>query len=344
MKHLLALLLGCGLALLSLEGVSRWYYDYRLVDDPQLGLVVPAGHTVRSRVEGAGVAHFEAHGVRRAADLGPRTGIQILCVGDSFTEALQVADDDVFTTLLERSLKRSGLASAVVSFGRSGWSAADLVAEAPRLRATFAPRWVVVQVREVDFGAQAWSASATRFRRPCRTCPLEVVRGEPTPEGAARRCLRRLRNRSALVGFGLFCLQRNRFGAGPRGGGQAAWTRENGAADAATSGEYPVREELSMLAGAFDGRLTLLLLGSFDPADPARETDAEVEVERVARELGISVACAKEEYPALAEQGMFPFGFANTTFNYGHLNPAGHAAVARVLTRELLRVRAEGRL
>ena len=76
------MLAGTALALVTLEGVSRWYFNYASVPDAVLGLVVPPGHIVRSRVEGAGAADYEARGVRRADDLGPRRGSQILSLGD----------------------------------------------------------------------------------------------------------------------------------------------------------------------------------------------------------------------------------------------------------------------
>ena len=76
-KSILSLALGVVLALLTLEGVSRWYFSYSSIRDPELGSVVPAGYTVRMRIEGAGIAHFEANGVRRAAALG-RPGCEAL--------------------------------------------------------------------------------------------------------------------------------------------------------------------------------------------------------------------------------------------------------------------------
>jgi hypothetical protein len=85
-------------------------------------------------------------------------------------------------------------------------------------------------------------------------------------------------------------------------------------------------------------------LGRFDPVHPGRDTDEEAVIKRAARELGISLACSKDEYPALARKGIAPHGFPNTSLNSGHMNAAGHAAAARVLTRELLRLHAEGRM
>jgi hypothetical protein len=324
-----ALVVGPVLALLTLEGVSRNYFNYQSVRDPVLGSVAAAGHTFRSRIEGSGVAYHEDHGVRRSPDLGPRSGTRILCLGDSYTEANQVSDAEVYTTLVERSLDRSGMPSAVLNVGRSGFSVADYAANARTFTRATDAAWTVVQVHDLDFGPEAWRTSNTHFRRACATCPIEVVRLDPPPDTAPRRMLRWLRNQSALVGFAMERAQELE--------GREAATQSSAA-------DTQVVEELRVLAEAYAGRLTLLLVGQFDPADPARDTDAEAVIKRAAFESGISLACSKDEYPALAERGIAPYGFSNSSPNSGHLNAAGHAAAARVVTRELLRLHAEGRL
>ena len=333
MRPLLLLATGTALALFTLEGVSRWYLNYRAVRDPVLGTVVPEGYTVRSRIEGSGIAHFEDHGVRRAANLGPRRGAQILCLGDSFTEAVQVSDEDLYTTLTERELNRARVPAAVLDFGRSGWSIADYVANAQAYQKTFNPTWTVVQVHDEDFTADAWQTSKTHFQRSCSSCPIEVVQVPLVPDDFIRSIMRWLRNHSALMGI-----------LGPKIMFGALRVDERNTKKIENSADFPVLEELRMLADAYDGHLTLLLTGWFDPTHPGRDTDGEAAVKRAARELGISLACSKDEYPALAEKGIAPHGFSNTALNTGHLNAAGHAATARVLTQELLRLHAEGRL
>jgi len=341
-KPLLAPALGLALSLLTLEGVSRSYFNYRSIRDPVLGSVVAAGHTFRSRIEGSGVGYHEDHGVRRAPDLGPRSGARILCVGDSYTEAHQVSDDEVYTTLVERSLDRSGMPAAVLNIGRSGLSVADYVVNSQAFKEATSPTWTVVQIHDLDFYSDTWQTSKTHFRRRCSACPIEAVRIAPVPDDTVRRTMRWLRNQSALVGFGMHRWQE--LAGVSRRNSQPSGAEEHATATLASTVDFPVTEELRMLARAYDGRLTLLLLGRFDPAHPGRDTDEEAVITRAARELGISLACSKDEYPALAQKGIAPHGFPNTSLNSGHMNAAGHAAAARVLTRELLRLHAEGRI
>ena len=337
----LALAVGGALALLMLEGVSRWYFNYRSVHDPVLGSVVAPGHTFRSRVEGSGIARYDAGGARRAASLGLRDGLRILCIGDSFTEAFQVSDDEVYTTLVERALDAGGVPAAVLNIGRSGLSVADYVANAPAYRTASTPAWTVVQVTDRDFYGETWQASKTHFRRACQACPVEVVRVPPLPDNGVRRFMRWLRNQSALVGFSIHRWQ-ELTSATPQGGQPAPLDPR--ALTVPATPDVPVKEELRMLAEAYDGRVTLLLLGRFDPLDPGKDTRDEEIIKRAARDLGISLACSKDEYEALAEKRLAPYGFSNTLLNSGHMNAAGHAAAGRVLTRELLRLHAEGTL
>ena len=153
------------------------------------------------------------------------------------------------------------------------------------------------------------------------------------PDDTIRYAMRWMRNRSSLMGI-----------LGPKIMSGALRMDEPSTGKAASAAGFPITQELRMLADAYDGRLTLLLTGWFDPADPGRDTDGEVAVKRAARELGISLARSKDEYPALAEKGIAPHGFPNTALNAGHLNAAGHAAAARVLTKELLKLHADGHL
>jgi lysophospholipase L1-like esterase len=341
-RHLLPLAVGIALALATLEGVSRWYFNYRSVQDPVLGSIVPSGFTVRSRIEGSGVAHYQANGVRRSVGSGEQSEGQILCLGDSFTEAHQVRDDEVYTAVAERALTQAGLRVEVLNVGRSGWSAADYVAQAHAYRELFKPAWTVIQIHDSDLTSDAWQASKTHFRRRCGGCPIEVVSLPPVRDDNIRQVMRRLRNRFAVVGLAHASWLRL---MAPHG--RISVSEETTELRAQTDTAHVdslVSDELQMLADAYDKRLTILLLTSFDPNSPGSYTAGESAVRMAAGRNGMSLACSKDEFPKLAEQGVSPHGFSNTSPNTGHLNAAGHAATARALTRELLRLHRAGLL
>jgi len=100
---LLRVVVGAGLALVAFEPIARLYYDFPGVDEAGIGPVPATGSQVRWCVEGCASSTWQAHGVRR---LGPYQLVHpdVIVLGDSNTEALQVGDDEVYTARLERSL------------------------------------------------------------------------------------------------------------------------------------------------------------------------------------------------------------------------------------------------
>jgi hypothetical protein len=107
---------------------------------------------------------------------------------------------------------------------------------------------------------------------------------------------------------------------GARGGQRA----ENAA-------QYPLDEEMRLLAEAYQQRLTLLYLPKFDPANPGGETATERALHGLAEEHGVRFVSLREKFPELAAAGRAPYGFANTRFNWGHWNRYGHQAAAELL-------------
>lgn len=91
-----------------------------------------------------------------------------------------------------------------------------------------------------------------------------------------------------------------------------------------------------MLAGAFGDRVTLLYLphgradGTLDP-----RSRIEAEFDAVCVEASLSCVNMREAFEGMLARHEPPFGFSNTTMNVGHLNAAGHVAIAAALFDEL---------
>ena len=99
-----------------------------------------------------------------------------------------------------------------------------------------------------------------------------------------------------------------------------------------------------MLRAAYDDRLTVLSLPYIDFKADAAPTinDSPIRQRFLAycRKTGMSCVEPSESFLAMGRQNRSPFGFTNTRFNYGHMNPAGHALVGEELARELARLKA----
>src|SRR5436853_1116176 len=91
---------GVALALAVFEVVLRHFYFVPWTLDPEFGCIVTPGARAVYRREGSGSSHWTEHGVRRIAPLAPGRR-PILALGDSFTEAYMLDDDEVFTARVE---------------------------------------------------------------------------------------------------------------------------------------------------------------------------------------------------------------------------------------------------
>lgn len=200
MRRAIAVGLGVALAIGCLEVGMRQVFWLVSDLDPVFGPIRRPGSVARWWREGHGASHWTEHGVRATA-LPANGSRPLLAVGDSFTEALNVDDEFVFTERLEALLGASGAAIPIVNVGRSGASPADYVAFAPRYLELFAPRWTIVQLRAPDLEAEGFDASETHFRRDSSGALDAVV--VPPPPSRVHHLLLPLRSHSALVNYAI---------------------------------------------------------------------------------------------------------------------------------------------
>jgi len=103
-RRLAIIAIGTLLALTVLEPVLRQIFFFPPAWDPVLGRIPKPGSAVRWTAEGCGTSHWTVHGIRRSA---PPAADQpnVVVLGDSFTEAMMVDDEDVFTQRAEVALR-----------------------------------------------------------------------------------------------------------------------------------------------------------------------------------------------------------------------------------------------
>ncbi len=326
-----AALAGVLLALLAFEGVARHVSWFVYEIHPRLGSVLAPGRTAVYCREGCGSSHRIADGIRRAAPLDPARPV-LLVLGDSFTEALMIDDDRVFTQVLEARLATAGAPLQVANAGRSGGSPADYVALAPFYRERLAPRWTVIQLRAPDLEGDAFDASKTHFAEDAdgRLAVVEVAR----PPSRFNRALAPLRSHSALVSFGSVRMKEFASAAAD----EAPLFRATRRRAPPPPRDWPVSAQLEAMAEAFAGRVTFLFLPDYDARDPAHVDAIERTVSDLCAARGWSCASLRDAFPDFAATRTSPYGFPNSAFNSGHMNEAGHAAAAAVLETELRRV------
>jgi len=111
--------------------------------------IVPLDYSVAVwGVEGYGVTHYLENG----EIITPRdSGLSVVVLGDSYTEALQVHDDQKYVSVAENILHERGQEMNLHNLGASGRCIADYVFIAPFVNRTYSPEVIVLQVSETDF-------------------------------------------------------------------------------------------------------------------------------------------------------------------------------------------------
>jgi hypothetical protein len=313
---------GLLLALLAFEFLIRQLaFGYEAID-PKLGWMWQDMTVVQRLNEGFGVSHWSHDGTRArpAAQSGPR----VLILGDSFTEALQVNDDEAFSGRL-RGVE-------ALNAGQSSRSAADYVAFAAELRARFQPAWTVIEVGPFDFAGDAFDTSKTHF-----TKQLDVVIVPPR-FGEISRIIMTVRHHSALLDYGFARWHAYRAAAQMPPLFRAADAESQAPAQPTVEPQWPVEDEMRRIVHAYDGRLTFLFVPQFDAAPGAVES----QWRSTCSAAHLSCVDLRDAFDDFRRRGDAPTGFPNSRFGEGHLNARGHAAAAALLQRELERQRALG--
>lgn len=330
-------LLGVALALVTVEAVVRQTEFDRFIWDPEVGQLHRPGVEARFSREGFGRSHWLAKGLRRDPRPVADARKRVLVIGDSFTESLQVGDGQVFTALTNDRLRRDGIDVAVLNAGMAGLAPSDYVYEAPRHLREFQPAWTVVVLSDHDLEGDSWDVAKVHFAVDSggRIELRQPSTSKDPNASSARRIYEALTDHIALVRF--VRLRLHDFAAGVadepplfRGGQTRAPKPARPAAPPAR-----VMFEIAQLKEAYAGRLTILLVCTFDPQRPTTPSLTETRLLDAASALGVRVVTTRGGYSEVAAEGRAPFGFANSAFNAGHMNALGHEVTSRALSSEL---------
>ncbi|MCU1282079.1 MAG: hydrolase family protein [bacterium] len=335
-RRIYTLVAGALLALLAMELVIRQSYTIAYSHEPGYGPIYTPGSTIRWSVEGRGVGHWTVHGLRGSAPPNLARD-SLLVLGDSFTEAPMVYDDEVFPQQLEMRL---GGRFQVLNAGRGMSSIADYVAYAPRHLGLFHPRWTIIELSDDDLGAGAWDddEAAHLVREGAALKALPRVESPLTWYALSEEKHNPLRH-VMLLRYAIlrYVLSQHQPGEPPL---FRAGTPPPRSAPPPPQMRYPVEEELQLAVDTYRGRVTLFYFSQFAPREP--------ETERRTREAceahGWSCVFLRQAFPALAGTGTAPYGFPNTAFNSGHPNRLGHRLAAELLEQEIERLTKRGLL
>lgn len=328
-----------------MELVARKIFYMPIAFDPAFGTIWQPGAEVRHNLEGNGISHWKPLGVRASPLEQTGKAFPILVLGDSFTESLQIADDKVYTARVEALLAAEGVKVQVLNCGRAGNSVADYISKAALYQETFHPSWVVVQVQASDFCKDAWSESKSRNKANQKAYFAFDAEGHlqlkspeirpPETWGRMELLIYRVSNSFALLRFAFFRISE-----------AISWFRNEAPLFRGSKPDknvpqkperYPIREEFELLKHAFDGRLTILLLDSFDPQAGSSQSETDRTIANLALEQGVGFVKLSDATAPLIGSGLSPYGNGLDAYGIGHMNQLGHRLVSELLAPEILK-------
>ena len=308
-----------------------------VVRDSLRGYLPASGAWVRWTLEGKGLTHYSGAG---EISTPFEDGENVPILGDSFTEALQVDNDLKFASVAERLLRERGICLNIRNLGYMGLGIPDYVLAAEKIRATFRPRVVVVQLSASDFGPEAFSADRpVHFRRSLsgeleiELSPRQHLQEQGGVGDGALAGIQDAARRLVVVSAG-----RRRLNAWKRGmlGREQVHVRGQ-AFDLETA-----LDELEMLLKAWDGTILVAVWIPVVPCIEGRTVQVVQQKEHLAV-LSLMRIQARmkvvDPTPAFVElytkHKKLPRGFANSSPGTGHLNQAGHRIVGELLAEAL---------
>ncbi len=339
-------LLGIVPAVLVLELAIRQYWVHARVWEPGYVKIPAPNSTSVWRTEGKGLVHRVEHGAR-AGTLPDAPKVVVL--GDSFTEALEVNDDEVYTFVAQSALQAQGVSLGLVNLGNAGRSVADYIGFADRGRRLYQPVWTVVTLRDDDLAEDTVRPAKTSLRKGPDGKLL--VSFDEKAEGEDARDLI-WRSPSIFVRYTFYRLQKFIDAAAEEPPMFRAADHEGKKKGPPTAAEleayyatFDVEQALDLLHTAHDGKLTIVTLPylEYEKDGTPQLLDAPVRRRVLAWCAARKASCVEpgRAFLELARAHLSPFGFPNTRFNHGHMNREGHRLVGNALAAELARLKTD---
>lgn len=307
--------------------------DHRVgyIYDPQWGSRRTGGSSIRWGLEGYGVTRFSSLGEIETPFSG---GAEVVVLGDSHTEGLQVGSEANFVSVAETLLRARGIPADLRNLADSGLDLPDYVYQIPLLLKSGAPRGFVIQLTTGDVLPPDRDAT-NRFSFIDEN-RFEIAHTPPVDLGTPKR---RAIQSLSLLDYGLYRFK------------EITTRAAAGTAGAAGSGAFEeqafrrnARRQLLALSSVLSDVPTILILLPFHPRIEGRTIrltarDFEILVEEASRIPKWKILDPSATFNRMASQGRFPRGFPSTSPpGTGHLNVAGHRELGTLLAEQLVEI------
>jgi hypothetical protein len=337
---LLVAILGTALVLVAVEVAARLWLasPFASMPDERYSWVIRPHARVVHSGEGWSVRHANSMGLLDDELRVPRARVRAILLGDSFSEALQVAQEANFQSVAERRVP--GL--EVINVGHSGRSPAEYADWLEEYGPGLAPDLVIVQVNDWDLAdllspaALARQAAAAHGQPP----PLTPV----PPAGRLKRLLKGVQSSSALIVLTRMRMEQIAKGVCTRFEARLRGTRtlppDTPTPTLVTDPRLPaLMDALHRRLVARTPRIIYLYLPSIDYFGPRFEySDPRVAAfyHEFAASHGATLVDPLDDFRAeFTRTGQPLHGFSNSVMGTGHMNAAGHRVVGELLARAI---------
>jgi hypothetical protein len=318
------------LSLFLIELIVRIFYGFpglRNINSPDWGRVAASHSVVVIANEGFGITHYVADGEIATPYQG---GENIVVLGDSYTEALQVMDNQKYPSIAEESLRQKGYFVDIRNLGFGGRSIADYVYLAPLIISNYDPAIVVFQVNRGDI-AEAFKTEQSNYFILMNDQPLSIVHSAHFYGDPWLAWGRDLLNFSSAIVNGY-----SRY--------HTVISSRNARIDTTTvSPADPIDITLAVLQAlktAYEGRKLIIIFIPYSPSIIGDSLILEDETTQKMVEIantieGWVLINPANEFISLLQNNEIPRGFNNTSPGSGHLNRAGHQIIGSMLASQI---------
>jgi len=343
------------IVLLSFELIMRVFITRSAQQkyEPAWGIIPVNNSSSMQGLEGYATLHYLDNGEIVTPHQG---GVSIVVLGDSTTRAAQVPPEENFVSLTETELRQDGFDVDLHNLGRSARLMSDHIYVAPAVIAAYEPDIVVVQV-SLDTFTLSFDKTRENYVTDDGQGKYTLVHQDPPSlcELSAQNWIVRsglLDQLAFRFRYSLDRVSKRFFGKGVDACGLAIYDND---LPPASSDNLSQEQELLQLrnrvvsqtralqAALPNSRIVFLIVAEAPKIEPGSPPQFEWErpkdsilasiLERMSSVRVVYTRKIFQQY--YDEYKVLPRGNFNSAFNFGHLNPNGHRAVAEALTDAL---------
>lgn len=303
------------------------------VTHPVLGRIYGQGLYVQGQ-EGFARTVLNELGMRQPPLTAKEPGVErILVLGDSFTQAIQVSDQAMFTRQLQ---ERLGDRSEVINDGRSGTSPAYYLAQAEFNKETFEPDWVIIQLNQGDFTTDPFD-SQTNFYFVKTETGFELKKNEAYV--SSNPITSRFAQFQKMLNFSVARVLVERLAK------LEARPAKTPPQPSATEAAEQLKTQGALITWVVCElkehypKLILLYIPTIDYFGDQAQSSVELQLTQAARAKGVPFVSVHQDYiDAFQTDRRVAHGFDNTQPGLGHINALGHALLAERLAEMMKQV------